>query len=108
MEPILIKTSTGKQQPTCPEAAYVMCQGYYEYHGLTGNKIGLKNRQEGSIINDDALIYYTIVKEVLGEEWLNNGLFRLENQPSGKSPLSEVKGREMKFFKRNRLIYHSL
>ena len=72
-----IKTSTGKQQPAAtPEAAYVMCQAIKEYHALTGNKIGFKPAGGINCVND-ALIYYTIVKEVLGEEWLNNELFRL-------------------------------
>ena len=66
-----IKTSTGKQQPAAtPEAAYVMCQAIKEYHALTGNKIGFKPAGGINCVND-ALIYYTIVKEVLGEEWLN-------------------------------------
>lgn len=79
-----IKTSTGKQQPAAtPEAAYVMCQAIKEYHALTGNKIGFKPAGGINCVND-ALIYYTIVKEVLGEEWLNNELFRL-----GTSHLAE-------------------
>ena len=47
---------------------------------------------------NDALIYYTIVKEVLGEEWLNNELFRLGTSRLGNLLLSEIKGEEMKFF----------
>ena len=65
-----IKTSTGKQQPAAtPEAAYVMCQAIKEYHALTGNKIGFKPAGGINCVND-ALIYYTIVKEVLGDECL--------------------------------------
>ena len=72
-----IKTSTGKQQPAAtPEAAYVMCQAIKEYHEQTGNKIGFKPAGGINSVND-ALIYYTIVKEILGEEWLSNKLFRL-------------------------------
>ena len=47
---------------------------------------------------NDALIYYTIVKEVLGEEWLNNELFRLGTSRLANLLLSEIKGEEMKFF----------
>ena len=47
---------------------------------------------------EKALIYYTIVKEVLGEEWLNNGLFRLGTSRLANLLLSEIKGEEMKFF----------
>ena len=93
-----IKTSTGKQQPAAtPEAAYVMCQAIKEYHALTGNKIGFKPAGGINCVND-ALIYYTIVKEVLGEEWLNNGLFRLGTSRLANLLLSEIKGEEMKFF----------
>ena len=79
------------------EAAYVMCQAIKEYHALTGNKIGFKPAGGINCVND-ALIYYTIVKEVLGEEWLNNGLFRLGTSRLANLLLSEIKGEEMKFF----------
>ena len=74
-----IKTSTGKQQPAAtPEAAYVMCQAIKEYYEQTGNKVGFKPAGGINTVND-ALIYYTIVKEVLGKEWLSNELFRLSS-----------------------------
>lgn len=93
-----IKTSTGKMQPAAtPEAAYVMCQAIKEYHELTGNKIGFKPAGGINTVHD-ALVYYTIVKEVLGEEWLNNGLFRLGTSRLANLLLSEIKGEEMKFF----------
>lgn len=93
-----IKTSTGKMQPAAtPEAAYVMCQAIKEYHELTGNKIGFKPAGGINTVRD-ALIYYTIVKEILGEEWLNNGLFRLGTSRLANLLLSEIKGEEMKFF----------
>ena len=67
-----IKTSTGKQQPAAtPEAAYVMCEAIKEYYDKTGNKVGFKPAGGINTVND-ALIYYTIVKEILGEEWLTN------------------------------------
>ena len=93
-----IKTSTGKQQPAAtPEAAYVMCQTIKEYHEQTGNKIGFK--PAGGINNvNDALTYYTIVKEILGEEWLSNKLFRLGTSRLANLLLSEIKGEELKFF----------
>ena len=72
-----IKTSTGKQQPAAtPEAALVMCQAIKEYYDITGNKIGFKPAGGINTVND-ALIYYTIVKEILGEEWLTNKLFHI-------------------------------
>jgi len=72
-----IKTSTGKEFPgATPEAFYIMCQVIKNYFTLTGNKIGIK--ASGGIRKaEDAVIYYTIVKEVLGEEWLTKDLFRI-------------------------------
>ena len=76
-----IKTSTGKQQPAAtPEAAYVMCQAIKEYYEQTGNKVGFKPAGGINTVND-ALIYYTIVKEVLGKEWLSNCLLYTSPSP---------------------------
>ena len=93
-----IKTSTGKQQPAAtPEAAYVMCQAIKEYYEQIGNKVGFKPAGGINTVND-ALIYYTIVKEVLGKEWLSNELFRLGTSRLANLLLSEIKGEELKFF----------
>ena len=93
-----IKTSTGKQQPAAtPEAAYVMCQAIKEYTEETGNKVGLKAAGGINTVND-ALVYYSIVKEVLGEEWLNNTLFRLGTSRLANLLLSDILGKETKFF----------
>ena len=93
-----IKTSTGKQQPAAtPEAAYVMCEAIKEYYQKTGNKIGFKPAGGINTVND-AIIYYTIVKEVLGEEWLDNRLFRLGTSRLANLLLSDIKGEEIKFF----------
>ncbi|MGN0067168.1 MAG: deoxyribose-phosphate aldolase [Bacteroides sp.] len=93
-----IKTSTGKQQPAAtPEAAYVMCQAIKEYYELTGRKVGFKPAGGINTV-DDAVAYYTIVKEVLGEEWLNNTLFRLGTSRLANLLLSEILGKETKFF----------
>ena len=93
-----IKTSTGKQQPAAtPEAAYVMCQAIKEYYQKTGNKVGFKPAGGINTVTD-ALIYYTIVKEVLGEEWLNNQLFRIGTSRLANLLLSGIRGEEIKFF----------
>lgn len=93
-----IKTSTGKQQPAAtPEAAYVMCEAIKEYHEQTGIKIGFKPAGGLNTVQD-ALIYYTIVKEVLGKEWLNNRLFRLGTSRLANLLLSDILGKEVKFF----------
>ena len=93
-----IKTSTGKQQPAAtPEAAYVMCQAIKEYYEQTGIKVGFKPAGGINCVND-ALIYYTIVKEVLGDEWLTNKLFRLGTSRLANLLLSEIIGEDLKFF----------
>lgn len=93
-----IKTSTGKQQPAAtPEAAYVMCQAIKEYYEKTGNKIGFKPAGGINSVND-ALTYYTIVKEVLGEEWLNNALFRIGTSRLANLLLSDILGEEKQYF----------
>ena len=93
-----IKTSTGKVEPAAtPEAAYVMCQAIKEYYDKTGIQIGFKPAGGLNSVMD-ALIYYTIVKEVLGNEWLTNQWFRLGTSRLANLLLSEVLGREEKFF----------
>jgi len=93
-----IKTSTGKEKPAAtPEAAYVMCQAIKEYYDQTGIQIGFKPAGGLNTVND-ALIYYTIVKEVLGEKWLTNQWLRLGTSRLANLLLSEVVGTETKFF----------
>ena len=93
-----IKTSTGKLEPAAtPEAAYVMCQAIKEYYDQTGIMIGFKPAG-GLTTVMDALIYYTIVKEVLGEKWLTNKYLRLGTSRLANLLLSEVVGEEVKFF----------
>ena len=93
-----IKTSTGKEKISAtPEAAYVMCQAIKEYYDETGVMVGFK--PAGGINSVmDALIYYTIVKELLGEKWLTNELFRLGTSRLANLLLSELTGVETKFF----------
>lgn len=93
-----IKTSTGKENPAAtPEATYVMCNAIKEYHRETGRKIGFKPAGGINTVKD-ALTYYTIVKEVLGKEWLNNQLFRLGTSRLANLLLSDILGQETKFF----------
>lgn len=72
-----LKTSTGKvYEGASLEAAYVMCTAIKEYFKKTGRKVGFK-ASGGIATTEDAVKYYTIVKDVLGEEWCNNELFRI-------------------------------
>lgn len=93
-----IKTSTGKEKPAAtPEAAYVMCQAIKEYYDKTGIQIGFKPAGGLNTVHD-ALVYYTMVKEVLGEQWLTNQWLRLGTSRLANLLLSEVLGTETKFF----------
>ena len=93
-----IKTSTGKEKPAAtPEAAYVMCQAIKEYYDKTGIQIGFKPAGGLNTVHD-ALVYYTIVKEVLGKKWLTNQWLRLGTSRLANLLLSEVVGEEVKFF----------
>lgn len=93
-----IKTSTGKEKPAAtPEAAYVMCQAIKEYYEKTGIRIGFKPAGGLNTVHD-ALVYYTIVKEVLGTEWLTNQYLRLGTSRLANLLLSEVVGEEVNFY----------
>lgn len=93
-----IKTSTGKIYTGATlEAAYVMCRCIKEYHEATGRKVGFK-AAGGVRTTDEAVAYYTIVKEVLGEEWLTPKLFRLGASSLANNVLSSLEGETVKFF----------
>lgn len=98
-----IKTSTGKTPVSAtPEAVFTMCTAIKAYYDKTGKKIGIKP-SGGMSVSEDAIIYYLIVKEVLGTEWLNNKLFRLGASRLANSILSDLskmngKNEEIKYF----------
>ena len=93
-----IKTSTGKIDVSAtPEAAVVMCKAIKEYHEKTGRKVGFK-AAGGVRTADDAALYYTIVKEILGEEWLTTELFRIGASSAANNILSAIEGKEIKYF----------
>ena len=93
-----LKTSTGKEYPGASlEAAWVMCQCIKEYYELTGRKVGFKC-SGGVRTTEQALRYYTLVKEILGEEWLNHDLFRIGASSLANAVLSSLEGHEVKYF----------
>lgn len=93
-----IKTSTGKIDVSAtPEAAVVMCKAIKEYHDKTGRKVGFK-AAGGVRTAEDAALYYTIVKEILGEEWLTTELFRIGASSAANNILSAIEGKEIKYF----------
>lgn len=93
-----IKTSTGKiPVAATPEATYVMCLAIRDWHQKTGDKVGYKPAG-GIVSTEDAVKHYTIVKEVLGEEWLNNKHFRIGASRLANNLLTSIEGKEIKYY----------
>lgn len=93
-----IKTSTGKMEPAAtPMAAFIMCSAIAWHFEETGEKIGFKPAG-GIVTSDDALIYLAIVKEILGDEWLNPQLFRIGASRLANNLLTDIYGKEVKYF----------
>ncbi len=93
-----IKTSTGKMDPAAtPEAAWVMCSAIKEYYLTTGKKIGFK-AAGGIVESADALYYMAIVREILGEEWLNSQLFRIGASRLANNLLTSITGEKISYF----------
>lgn len=93
-----LKTSTGKIYPGASlEAAYVMCRCIKEYYQATGRKVGFKC-SGGIRTTEEALKYFAVVKEVLGDEWLCHDLFRIGASSLANSVLSSLEGTEIKYF----------
>ena len=93
-----VKTSTGKiDVAATPEAAVVMCQAIRDYYDKTGRKVGFK-AAGGVRTPEDAALYYTIVEEILGKEWLTPALFRIGASSAANNILSAIEGSEIKYF----------
>ena len=93
-----IKTSTGKMSPAATlEAAYVMCEAIKEFYEKTGKKIGFKPAG-GIVTTKDAVEYYCIVKEILGDEWLTKDLFRLGASRLANNLLTAIYKEEISYF----------
>jgi deoxyribose-phosphate aldolase len=93
-----IKTSTGKLEPAAtPEAAWVMCSAIKNYYEKTNRKVGFK-AAGGIVETEDALKYIAIVRNVLGDEWLNNKLFRIGASRLANNLLSSINGNKVVYF----------
>lgn len=93
-----IKTSTGKIEVSAtPMAVYVMCQAIKEYFDTTGRKVGIKIAG-GVRTTEQAVAYYTIVKEVLGKEWLYTEFFRIGASSLANSILTDLTGKTVHLF----------
>ena len=93
-----IKTSTGKVEINAtPMAAYVMCECIRAYEKQTGRRIGFKPAG-GMKTAADTVLYYSIVKTVLGQDWLNRKLLRFGVSRVANSILSAVEQKTVNFF----------
>ena len=93
-----IKTSTGKEKPAAtPEAAYVMCQAIREYQQQSGRLVGFK-AAGGIKTVDEAVQFYTVVRELLGEEFVSQGLFRIGTSRLANLLVSDILGETVKPF----------
>jgi deoxyribose-phosphate aldolase len=93
-----IKTSTGKSQVSAtPEAAWVMCRAIHDYWEETGIMIGFKPAG-GIVTPDDAIKYYSIVSETLGEKWLCKEYFRIGASRLANNILKELYPKRPAFF----------
>ena len=93
-----VKTSTGKiDVAATPEAAVVMCEAIRDYYEKTGRKVGFK-AAGGVRTAEDAALYYTIVEQTLGEEWLTPELFRIGASSVANNLISAIEGKEVKYF----------
>ena len=93
-----VKTSTGKiDVAATPEAAVVMCHAIRDYYEKTGRKVGFK-AAGGVRTAEDAALYYTIVEEILGEEWLTTALFRIGASSAANNLLTAIEGQPVKYY----------
>lgn len=93
-----IKTSTGKMKPAAtPEAAIIMCEAINDFHHKTGKRVGFKPAG-GISTTEDAILYLTIVREILGDGWLNPTLFRIGASRLANNILGDLLGDEIKYF----------
>lgn len=93
-----IKTSTGKIKVNAtPEATFIMCSAIKAWHEKTGMKVNYKPAG-GVSTTDEAVQHFTLVKEVLGAEWLNNQSFRFGASRLANNLLTSIIGSETKYF----------
>jgi deoxyribose-phosphate aldolase len=93
-----IKTSTGKIAVSAtPEATFVMCHAIREWHEKTGVRVGFK-ASGGISTAEEAVKHYTLVKEILGKEWLNKSFFRFGASRLANNLISAIEGQELIYF----------
>ncbi len=74
-----------------------MCEAIRDYYARTGRKVGFK-AAGGVRTPEEAVLYYTIVEEILGKEWLTTELFRIGASSAANNLLTAIEGKQVKFF----------
>jgi deoxyribose-phosphate aldolase len=93
-----IKTSTGKTSVSAtPEAAFIMCRAILDFYSETGIRVGFK-AAGGIVTTTDALTYYHIISNSLGEEWLGEKLFRIGASRLANNILTDISGSTCEYF----------
>lgn len=94
-----VKTSTGKSAyGATPKSVMVICNAIKDYYLQTGINVGIKIAG-GVRTVDDAVLYYTLVENLLGREWLTPSLFRFgASAPLANALLSAITGEEQHYF----------
>lgn len=93
-----IKTSTGKVSVNAtPMAAYIMCESIKAFHEKTGRKVGFK-AAGGISTSKDAVCYHSIVKTILGNDWINKELFRFGVSRLANSLMSSIEQKTVVYF----------
>ena len=88
-----IKTSTGKIQPAAtPEAMLTMLKVIHAENVINGRMTGIKPAG-GISTPDQAMVYYLLVKNINGDAWLNNHLFRIGASRLADAILAELQGK---------------
>ncbi|MDY5075329.1 MAG: deoxyribose-phosphate aldolase, partial [Paludibacteraceae bacterium] len=68
-----------------------------DWQAKTGTKVCYKPAG-GVSTTEEAVQHYTLVKEILGEGWLNNQSFRFGASRLANNLLSSIVGEEVKYF----------
>lgn len=93
-----IKTSTGKVSVNAtPMAAYIMCESIKAFHEKTGRKVGFK-AAGGISTSKDAVCYHSIVKTIIGNDWINKELFRFGVSRLANSLMSSIEQKTVVYF----------
>ena len=85
------------QPAATPEAAQVMCRCIKSYYEKTGRQVGFKPAG-GIATPEDAITYWMIVSDILGEKWLDKKYFRFGASRMANNLISAIIGSEVKYY----------